>query len=96
MKFATHTKMMAATFRDIMTGANQGTIVDVYVGNIEVHPGAYYVPGTNWQAADVAKTILAGVLFLTGAVMLALTYLRMSYAAKMNNNDYKTNLLENA
>jgi len=93
MKFATHTKMMAATFRDVMTAASQGTINDIYVGNIEVHPGAYRVPGTNWQPADLAKITFSGMFFMLSGAMLALSYVRMR-RAQAHNEEYKANLLQ--
>ncbi|KAL7560769.1 hypothetical protein ACA910_005336 [Epithemia clementina (nom. ined.)] len=69
MKFATHTRMMAATFRDVLIGANQGTIMPVYVGHISVRPGAYTTSSSQWRTSDFMAVGLSSLFFIASAAV---------------------------
>lgn len=92
MKFATHTKMLAATFRDVMTGAQQGTINEIYVGDIEVRPGAYFVSMTNWQVKDFVVIFFSGMFFAFCAYTLYMSYQRFQ-EKQAQNAEFKASLL---
>ncbi|KAL7560767.1 hypothetical protein ACA910_005335 [Epithemia clementina (nom. ined.)] len=81
MKFATHTRMMAATFRDVLIGANQGTIMPVYVGHISVRPGAYTTLGSQWRTTDFLAVGFSSLFFIGSAVVLCQSWRRAQESA---------------
>jgi hypothetical protein len=73
MKFATHTKMVAATWRDVELAGSQGTITSVSLPNESVK---LFGSNQSERSADLYRMLMAWFGIFSSAVLLGAGYFR--------------------
>lgn len=81
MKFRTKTEMMTATFQDVLTAAQQGTITEVMVGDTAV--GGKFSQGVV-EKASYGFLIISGSIFAVGAFRLWRSWSESRKASRFN------------